>query len=122
MEDNNKMKTLNNIVGSNIAHERNTIGLSQNDLARMVGLGRTSIVNMESGKQSISLSLLYKITNALEVKIKDVIPNEYPYKDISSCTIEIVEILKKYNCNIEIDSSCGDIIVKDMDNKEIQSL
>jgi DNA-binding XRE family transcriptional regulator len=42
-------------VGQSLKIARERAGLNQSDLARLIGLTRTSVTNMESGNQSISL-------------------------------------------------------------------
>lgn len=48
--------------------------LTQGTLASDVGLERTSITNIEQGKQKVPLHVLYRICEALAVDIADVLP------------------------------------------------
>jgi transcriptional regulator with XRE-family HTH domain len=48
--------------------------LTQAELAEMVGLERTSITNIERGNQKVPLHVLYRICEALNVPITDVMP------------------------------------------------
>jgi transcriptional regulator with XRE-family HTH domain len=59
------MDSFENKVGQLINIARKKTGLSQADLAKAVGLTRTSISNLEHGNQGISLSQFYKIAYAL---------------------------------------------------------
>jgi transcriptional regulator with XRE-family HTH domain len=53
-------------------------GLSQGALARLTGLGRTTIVRLENGQQSPHLETLQKIAKVLEVKPRDIAPELFP--------------------------------------------
>jgi transcriptional regulator with XRE-family HTH domain len=56
------------------ARERRTEKLSQVALATKLGVSRASIVNIESGRQHASLPLLWRLTQALEIELADLIP------------------------------------------------
>jgi len=68
---------LNAFVGSRIKEFRQNqdATMTQADLADKVGLKRTSITNIENGKQSVPLSLLYSICHVLSIDITSVLPN-----------------------------------------------
>ena len=70
-------KALFQIIGKNIKSYRNSANLNQAHLASQVGLSRTSLVNIEQGKQQPSLFLLWRIAEALGVETKDLIPNRF---------------------------------------------
>lgn len=59
--------TIYEAVGGNIRRERLVRELNQTELARRVGLSRTSITNLELGRQSILVHQLVSIANALGV-------------------------------------------------------
>lgn len=56
-------------VGENIAYHRNKQGLTQQELSEIVGLSRTSIANIEKGRQDPGISKIWMIANALQVFI-----------------------------------------------------
>ena len=60
-------------LGLNIAYYRKLKGITQAQLAQMVGISRTHISNIEApnGKTSISLNKLFDIADVLEVPVKD---------------------------------------------------
>lgn len=57
--------------GSRVRELRGKVGFSQEDLAQKAGLHRTYIGMIERGEKNITLENIYKITNALEVSLKD---------------------------------------------------
>lgn len=61
-------------IGSRIRIEREELGFSQKELADGVGLTRTSIVNIEAGRQHLPLHTLYAIADALGVSVYCLLP------------------------------------------------
>lgn len=64
--------------GRILRQRRNDATLTQDELANKVGLVRTSITNMELGKQNVSLHLLFQLADALGVQAKDLLPDRVP--------------------------------------------
>ena len=56
------------------ARERKRPRVTQEDLARAIGLERTSISNIESGKQRAPLHILYRIAALLGADVTDMFP------------------------------------------------
>ena len=59
------------IVGKRIRELRNKMNLSQEKLALKAGMDRTYLAGIESGKRNATITSLEKITNALEISLKD---------------------------------------------------
>ncbi|MEZ5428727.1 MAG: helix-turn-helix transcriptional regulator [Pyrinomonadaceae bacterium] len=62
-------------IGRRIFEERDKKGFTQAELASKVSLTRTSITNIEKGKQKILVHVLIRIAEALEVNLESLIPN-----------------------------------------------
>lgn len=62
------------LIGERIRKEREKHRFKQIELARMVGLERTSITNIESGKQNVTAFALYKMCEIFQVDIIDLLP------------------------------------------------
>jgi transcriptional regulator with XRE-family HTH domain len=60
--------------GRILADARNKKKLSQEVLARELGLSRTSVTNIEKGRQPVQLHTLYHISQLLSVDLKDLLP------------------------------------------------
>ena len=58
------------ILGSNIKKARKAKNLSQNKLAEKLDISREHLAKIETAKRGISLDLLFKISDILEVKEK----------------------------------------------------
>ena len=61
--------------GRMLAEVRRKKDLSQERLADELGLSRTSVTNIEKGRQPIQLHSLYRIARLLGVEIKDILPS-----------------------------------------------
>jgi transcriptional regulator with XRE-family HTH domain len=61
-------------IGSGIRAARTARKLTQTDLAATVGLTRTSVVNIEKGRQKLLLHTLYAFAAALGMEPVDLLP------------------------------------------------
>jgi len=73
-------------VGRMVRKGRESAGLRQDELAERVGLTRTSITNIEKGKQRIQIHTLYAIARALSLSPYALLPSI-----LSTAGDEIVE-------------------------------
>lgn len=58
-------------VGLRVKQLRNKLGISQEELADRVGLNRTYITSVESGKRNISIINVEKLANCLNVSLAE---------------------------------------------------
>lgn len=56
-------------------HRKQRKGLTQEKLGQLVGLSRTSITNIEKGRQHVSLHQLFDIAEALRVRADALLPS-----------------------------------------------
>lgn len=61
-------------VGRRISTTRSALTITQGELATAVSLSRTSITNIESGRQKIQIHTLLQIAAFLEVDAVDLLP------------------------------------------------
>lgn len=61
-------------VGRRLAMERDALGMTQGEVAALAGIGRTSIVNIEAGRQRVPLHTLVAIAAALGVPLSALVP------------------------------------------------
>lgn len=54
-------------TGLNLKTRRQELGFRQADVAKLVGISRPSLANIEGGKQAMTLHLFYKISSALGI-------------------------------------------------------
>jgi transcriptional regulator with XRE-family HTH domain len=62
-------------VGRNLRQTRENQHLTQDSLAQRLGISRTSMVNIEAGRQRAPLHLLWQIAELLETKLILLIPS-----------------------------------------------
>lgn len=67
-------------IGRAIREARQQAELSQEDLAYRVGLTRTSITNLERGRQQVPLHTLYDIAEAVGGDVKEWLPDGAPHR------------------------------------------
>lgn len=58
-------------LGKNIQQARKNKGFSQNELAEKLNISREHLAKIETAKRYISLRLLFKLSDILEVAEKD---------------------------------------------------
>lgn len=63
-------------IGNNITQLRKSKGWSQEELAFECQLHRTYIGSVERGERNIAILTLFKIANALEVEVKEIIKQD----------------------------------------------
>ncbi|MCX6291630.1 MAG: helix-turn-helix transcriptional regulator [Bacteroidetes bacterium] len=61
-------------LGKRITKHRKKAGLKQESLASLISLSRTSMINIEKGRQQPSIYLLCEIANHLNVTVTALVP------------------------------------------------
>jgi transcriptional regulator with XRE-family HTH domain len=93
---------LHRVIGEQIKVKRLANSLKQENLASKVSLTRSSIAQIEAGKQAPSIFLLYKLCDALKISIFDVLPKE-EFDPLSADRfvdkIQVKEILEQVKTN-----------------------
>lgn len=59
-----------NQIAAMVRFHRKKSGLSQAEVARLAGLGKTVIFDIENGKLSVRLNTLLKVLNVLNIRIE----------------------------------------------------
>lgn len=65
-------------LGKRIREARKGAGLTQAELASLISLSRTSVTNIELGRQHILLHTLYDMASALGREVTDLMPEMKP--------------------------------------------
>lgn len=66
--------TYNKYVALKIEELRKAHKLTQEELALKLGLTRTSVINMEKGRQNLSIKNLYQICKIFNIKSSQILP------------------------------------------------
>mgnify|MGYP003544329386 CR=1 FL=1 len=61
-------------LGVVIAARRNELKLKQQELADLIGVSRTTLANMETGRQSIPIERVRPLATALELEVGAFLP------------------------------------------------
>lgn len=69
------------VLGKKVALARRAARLKQNQLAEHVGLSRTSITNIESGRQPVQVHLLVELAGVLGVDLASLLPTPNELRD-----------------------------------------
>ncbi len=60
----------NQNIAQVLKYHRKRAGLTQHDLAKLAGVGKTAVFDLEKGKETIRLDTLKKILYALNITLK----------------------------------------------------
>jgi transcriptional regulator with XRE-family HTH domain len=71
-----KKEELQIIIGSRIKLMRESKGISQQDLAAMCNFEKGNMSRLEAGRTNPTITTLYKISQALDIKITDLLDFE----------------------------------------------
>ncbi|MGI4831287.1 MAG: helix-turn-helix domain-containing protein [Janthinobacterium lividum] len=74
MVDDAETQGLYRQLGASIARERRKKGLSQEVLAAKLQLTRTSVTNIENGRQHVQIHTLYAVANVFGISLADLLP------------------------------------------------
>lgn len=74
-------KQLNEYVGKRIKEERKKRNINQKNLARKIGIQNSTLSQYENGKSEPNQEMLFKIAQALDVNVSDLIPSDYRIED-----------------------------------------
>lgn len=102
------------IMGSRIKKRREELKINQSDLGDSVDIGRSSIANIEKGRQKPPLSVIYKICKALDIEVHFVLPTYIEIEELVKAEDDnsLKIYYEKYNLNEnlqrEIDSLLND--------------
>ena len=61
-------------LGVVVASRRNELRLKQQELADMIGVSRTTLANIETGRQSIPIERVRPMALALQMTVEDFLP------------------------------------------------
>jgi transcriptional regulator with XRE-family HTH domain len=80
-------------IGQNIREIREKLNITQEKFAEVIGVSRASIVNMENGRQSISLVHLYNIAIFLRVEVSELLPSKQWFSENKDKKVKKIAIL-----------------------------
>ena len=81
-------------VGEQIKRRRKELGMTQADLADAIGQLRTSVANIEAGRQKTPLHVLYDISAALDISLKMLLPEDAEV--IGAVTADAIDLMARH--------------------------
>lgn len=82
-------------LGKRIKDERLRSGMTQKDLASKVALTRTSVTNIELGRQKLLTHTLVEIADALNVMPADLLPKQAAHDSNQSVEKDINQLIEQ---------------------------
>lgn len=57
-------------IAKMVKYYRKQSGLSQKEFAKIAGIGKTALFDIEKGKETVQLNTLFKVLDVLNIKMK----------------------------------------------------
>ena len=93
-----EINEISKMIGHKIKLRRKSLGLTQDQLARCLGLTFQQIQKYESGVNNVSICNLYKLSKILKVNVNYFINNNIINKDNTDIeTKELAKVVEYYN-------------------------
>jgi transcriptional regulator with XRE-family HTH domain len=93
-------------LGERVRHARLDAGFTQGQLADSVGLARSSVANIESGRQPIYVDALVRIASELQTSISELLPATSKELDASdSEDIKKLHAMERHFTNLILSKS-----------------
>lgn len=64
-------------IGAIIKRRRRELNLSQEQLGTRLDLSRAALANIETGRQNVLVHQLFKVADALDIDVHDLVPQEF---------------------------------------------
>lgn len=110
----NEQETLYRNLGFKIRIAREKMDINQSLFANMLELSRSSVVNIEMGRQRPTIHLLYEISRITKTSLSDLLTELIPEK----ATNQVLEIKEKISyslSNLESVNKIADLIIRELD-------
>ncbi len=69
-----KVPALYKRLGSTVKAKRRALGLTQQQLAKQLGISRASLANVETGRQRVLVHQVYELADQLNVNVHELLP------------------------------------------------
>ena len=121
-----EIEQINKYVGSKIKDYRKYFGLSQEELAKKIGVGKTTISNYEVGIRSPKKPQLIKLSEVFDVAIDDFFPQTDSTRiNVSSILSEINKIssqLEEPRQKVVLDTASSQLKEQKKENAKVVSI
>lgn len=121
-----EIEQINKYVGSKIKDYRKSFGLSQEELAKKIGVGKTTISNYEVGIRSPKKPQMIKLSEVFDITIDDFFPQSDSMKtNISSTLAEINKVssqLEGPRQQVVLDTASSQLEEQEKENAKLVSI
>lgn len=69
-------------IGTTIKDRRQQLGVTQQQLAILLGISRASLANIETGRQRMLVHQLYRLADKLDLQLQDLLPKPEEVKEL----------------------------------------
>jgi transcriptional regulator with XRE-family HTH domain len=83
------------IIGRRLKQRRKELGMTQSELAETIGHLRTSVANIEAGRQKAPLHVLFTLSNELGIELASIIPTNAEVEGSTGST-EVIPWKERY--------------------------
>ena len=115
-----KIQNLLALIAYNIVNMRKEKGLTQEELAFNAGIDRTYIGYIENSKHNVTLGMLVKIADALQIEVMDLLKPKIAATNIDKLN-ELFPYIRKYQTLAEESNEINDVF-QDNGGKLLQVL
>src|SRR5256885_8000892 len=92
---------LYHLVGTRVRERREEVGLTQAELARLVSASRTTVSNLEVGRQHVPLHQLYSVARALDVQLPALLPDPSELAELDGVQRSVGGVVKEVPARLE---------------------
>ena len=96
-----KIDKYHQVIGKRIVNRRKELKIRQDVLAKAIGLTRTSVVNIEAGRQRTAIHVIYSIADALQTDVYHLLPRDTEEVNILVARVAIRNLAESIGVDFE---------------------
>jgi len=96
-------------IGTRVLEARRELRLSQGELAKKAGITASSVFAAEKGAQNLTIKSLERLATALEVRIKDLLPDAEPTADPDPASQVAKALIEELGRTVMLAKRIGDL-------------
>ena len=110
-------------IGGNIKQKRETLGISQNQFAKMAGISQPALSAIESGTKKPNIETVCMIASALKCTVSELLGESPVFSEIDEKMNYILSIFVQLNDRAKEDLiGMGEILLRNPSNRKKDSM